>query len=82
MTDDETGEPLAQRKDDTQEALPTRLKAYHEETEPILSHYAKDSGCSVKQVNAHQAPDEVWREMARILGLRAAPRTGGLACCF
>eukprot|EP00421_Protoceratium_reticulatum_P066154 CAMPEP_0168424096 /NCGR_PEP_ID=MMETSP0228-20121227/34646_1 /TAXON_ID=133427 /ORGANISM="Protoceratium reticulatum, Strain CCCM 535 (=CCMP 1889)" /LENGTH=186 /DNA_ID=CAMNT_0008438075 /DNA_START=18 /DNA_END=575 /DNA_ORIENTATION=- len=31
MKDDETGEPLMQRPDDTREALPKRLEAYHEE---------------------------------------------------
>lgn len=32
MLDDETGEPLMQRADDTEEALTKRLKSYHEQT--------------------------------------------------
>merc|ERR1719380_523163 len=39
MKDDETGEPLMQRGDDTAEALVNRLKAYHDEPEPILERY-------------------------------------------
>eukprot|EP01006_Ploeotia_vitrea_P013915 TRINITY_DN3655_c0_g1_i1.p1 TRINITY_DN3655_c0_g1~~TRINITY_DN3655_c0_g1_i1.p1 ORF type:complete len:290 (-),score=-4.00 TRINITY_DN3655_c0_g1_i1:17-886(-) len=39
MLDDETGEPLEQRKDDTVEALQSRLKSYYELTLPILDHY-------------------------------------------
>jgi adenylate kinase len=37
--DDLTGEPLMQRKDDTKEALVTRLGAYHKQTTPILDYY-------------------------------------------
>jgi adenylate kinase family enzyme len=39
MLDDETGQPLMQRKDDTEEALKSRLEAYHSQTVPILAHY-------------------------------------------
>uniref|UniRef100_A0A7S0N1U9 adenylate kinase n=1 Tax=Pyramimonas obovata TaxID=1411642 RepID=A0A7S0N1U9_9CHLO len=37
--DDVTGEPLMQRKDDNAETLKTRMKAYHAQTRPVLSHY-------------------------------------------
>ncbi|CAD7976859.1 unnamed protein product [Amoebophrya sp. A25] len=43
MRDDETGEPLYQRPDDTKAALPKRLEAYHKETAPILDHYKAKS---------------------------------------
>ena len=41
MLDDETGEPLMQRADDTEEALAKRLEhyGYHAQTVPILEHY-------------------------------------------
>jgi len=39
MLDDQTGEPLMQRADDTKEALKSRLEGYHRETMPILGHY-------------------------------------------
>jgi adenylate kinase len=52
MLDDQTGEPLMQRADDTAEALKTRLKGYHESTVPILAHYEKVSTDVVK-INAN-----------------------------
>jgi len=39
MLDDETGEPLMQRLDDTKETLKKRLEIYHRETELVLDHY-------------------------------------------
>merc|ERR1712178_310143 len=48
MTDDITGEPLMQRADDTLEALPKRLQAYHSETEVILDHYSSCADCAVR----------------------------------
>jgi adenylate kinase len=58
MKDDETGEPLMQRADDTEEALAKRLKGYHEQTVPILEHY-QPQGIVVK-VNANQDMDTIW----------------------
>jgi adenylate kinase len=56
MLDDETGEPLMRRADDTEEALAKRLQGYHAETMPILSHYAK----IVHQVPGDRDTVEVW----------------------
>ena len=39
MKDDETGEALMQRPDDTAEALVKRMASYHGETVPVLEHY-------------------------------------------
>ena len=64
MLDDETGEPLMQRKDDTAEALKKRLKEYHEKTTPIIAHYAPGGG--VTTLNANQAPSKVWAEIEAI----------------
>lgn len=57
MLDDETGEPLYQRGDDTKEALKARMDAYHEQTIPLLDHYRPknivkevDGGMPIKQV--------------------------------
>lgn len=55
--DDETGEPLIQRPDDNAEALKTRLKAYHEQTSPILGYYAKKN--VLLTVDAMQKMDAV-----------------------
>ena len=40
MNDDETGEPLMQRPDDTAAALVPRLKEFHGQTVPLLGHYS------------------------------------------
>lgn len=61
MQDDETGEALMQRPDDTASALVKRLKGYHGETVPILDHY-KPNGI-VSKVNANQGMDGVWSEV-------------------
>ena len=37
--DDETGEPLVQREDDTPEIIRHRLEVYHRLTEPVLAVY-------------------------------------------
>jgi len=61
MLDDETGEPLMQRSDDTEEALKKRLEGYHAQTVPILSHY-EPTGV-VSRVNANQDMDTIWSEI-------------------
>merc|ERR1711904_82389 len=62
MKDDETGEILMQRPDDTAEALVKRLQAYHNETEPILARYKK---CAYK-VNANHAMEKVSVDLDNI----------------
>merc|ERR1711879_717044 len=62
MKDDETGEPLMQRPDDTATALKQRLTSYHAETVPVLNHY-KPAGI-VTTANANQAMDKVWGEIS------------------
>jgi len=65
MLDDETGEPLMQRADDTEEALTKRLQGYHEQTVPILDHY--EPAGVVSRLNANIAPDEVWTSIDKVL---------------
>mmetsp|Transcript_22873 Transcript_22873/g.71806 ORF Transcript_22873/g.71806 Transcript_22873/m.71806 type:complete len:355 (-) Transcript_22873:530-1594(-) len=67
MKDDETGEPLMQRKDDTEQALKSRLEGYHTQTVPILAHYA----AVVHKVDADNAPDKVWISIAAALNIDA-----------
>lgn len=70
MKDDETGEPLMQRPDDTATALAKRLKGYHNDTVPILTHY-KPKGIT-KTVNANQGMEGVWKE---VLGSLERPKS-------
>ena len=58
MLDDETGEPLMQRADDTEEALAKRLEGYHAQTVPILAHY-EPTGV-VNRIDANTDPKKVW----------------------
>ena len=58
MLDDETGEPLMQRANDTEEALSKRLESYHAQTVPILDHYSPAG--VVTKVDANQKPEVVW----------------------
>lgn len=37
--DDETGEPLTQRKDDEEATVRKRLQVYHEQTSPLINYY-------------------------------------------
>jgi len=66
MKDDETGEALMQRPDDTSEALKKRLQGYHQETVPILDHYSNFKG-TVKSVNANQSMEDVWKQIEVLL---------------
>jgi len=61
MKDDQTGEALMQRPDDTSSALVNRLKEYHGMTKPILKHYSPNGVC--EGVNANQNMDTVWGEI-------------------
>lgn len=63
MLDDETGEPLYQRPDDTEQALVKRLKSFHAETQPVLRHYSS----VVKKVNGNQAMVDVEKDVLKAL---------------
>lgn len=66
MFDDETGEQLEQRSDDTKEALVTRLEAYHSQTKPILAHYSP----VVAKIDAAKDMSEVWTAIEAVLPTR------------
>ncbi len=60
------GGTLEQRKDDTLEALSTRLDAYYASTEPVIEFY-KEKGL-VKTINADQNPEKVFADIKIGLG--------------
>eukprot|EP00933_Yihiella_yeosuensis_P081255 TRINITY_DN94833_c0_g1_i1.p1 TRINITY_DN94833_c0_g1~~TRINITY_DN94833_c0_g1_i1.p1 ORF type:complete len:310 (+),score=52.51 TRINITY_DN94833_c0_g1_i1:105-1034(+) len=70
MRDDETGEPLMQRADDTKEALEARLGLYHKETIPILSHYSTTG--KVRKVDVNCKPEEMWNVFEPIVSFYKA----------
>eukprot|EP01062_Namystynia_karyoxenos_P040175 TRINITY_DN292_c0_g3_i1.p1 TRINITY_DN292_c0_g3~~TRINITY_DN292_c0_g3_i1.p1 ORF type:complete len:736 (+),score=230.49 TRINITY_DN292_c0_g3_i1:100-2208(+) len=71
MLDDETGEPLEQRGDDTKEALAKRLANYHAQSVPVLRHYEGQQQGLVLRIDADAPPPEVWARVAAELGLEA-----------
>jgi adenylate kinase len=63
MKDDETGEDLYQRGDDTKEALAKRLEGYHGQTVPILAHY--EANDLLVKVDANRDPKLVSEEIIK-----------------
>ena len=61
--DDETGERLEQRSDDTKETLVTRLATYHKQTAPVIAHYKK----TVAPVKADNSVDNVWTTIKAVM---------------
>lgn len=57
---------VVQRKDDTEEAVRTRLSAYHAQTAPIIPFY--EAKGLVKTVDGVGAPDDVTARILAVLG--------------
>ena len=60
---DEDGLPLHMRDDDKPEAIKKRLGIYHEQTEPVLSHYED----KLIRINGNQSIDAVFEEIKQQL---------------
>src|SRR5919107_1049148 len=63
---DEDPGPFVQRDDDTEEAIRTRLKTYHEQTEPLKDYY-EEQGILVT-VDASKDIDEVTKDVLEAVG--------------
>jgi len=63
--DDVTGEPLIQRKDDTEEVLKKRLASYHSQTTPVVGYYKKQG--ILTTFDATAKPDVVYAHLRSIL---------------
>jgi len=63
--DDVTGEPLMQRADDTTAAVGARLKAFREQTAPVLDFYRARG--KLRVVDADRPIDAVWRDVKGII---------------
>lgn len=62
--DDVTGEPLIQRKDDTEPVVRKRLESYHKELNTLVSYYQKKG--LMRRLNAEQSIDQVKSAIKRI----------------
>lgn len=65
MFDDDTGEPLYQRPDDTEEALKSRLDSYYKETLPVLDHYEPLG--KTRRVAVNVMPEEMFGRFKGLL---------------
>merc|ERR1719428_8647 len=59
--DDVTGEPLMQRKDDNEEVLVPRLKAYHAQTSPLAQYYSSQG--LLRTIDANTSLSNVWQRI-------------------
>lgn len=53
------------RVDDNEDTIKSRLKTFHDQTEPVIQHYEKQN--KVKTVNSELAPDAVFNQVKTIL---------------
>ncbi|MHC4461543.1 MAG: adenylate kinase [Planctomycetota bacterium] len=56
---DNDGTRLIQRPDDSPEVVASRLKTYHQQTEPVVDYYKKSNNSTVYDINANKDADEV-----------------------
>lgn len=66
FTDDETGEPLIQRRDDNLTAITKRLEGFRRDTRPVLDFYRQRG--IVETVNAVQSIPAVRNDIVTALG--------------
>lgn len=56
---------LVVRKDDTMEAISTRLKVYHENTAPLINYYTQNG--LIKNIDAMQSPEKTMQEVLQVI---------------
>ncbi|MEG6509794.1 adenylate kinase [Methyloligella sp. 2.7D] len=56
---------FVRRKDDTEEVVRSRLKAYHEQTEPLVAFYKKQG--KLREVDGMADIDQVQEEIGKVL---------------
>lgn len=69
--DDETGEDLIIREDDTEATVRKRLDVYHEQTEPLVSFYqgeAEQGNTQFAKIDGTQAVEVVNAQLSDLLG--------------
>ncbi len=69
--DDETGEELIIRADDTEETVRKRLAIYHEQTMPLVDYYqaeAQAGNTQYHKIDGTQAVETVSQQLAELLG--------------
>ena len=64
--DDETGFPLIQRSDDTEEKVKTRIDLYNNTTAVLIDYYDKEG--ILITIDGTKTPDEVTKDILKALG--------------
>lgn len=69
--DDVSGEPLIQRKDDTEDTIGNRLSVYHKQTEPLVEFYnglnAEGHALNVIRVDGMASVDSIRDQVIAVL---------------
>lgn len=65
---DDCGGELVQRPDDKEDVVRSRLKAYYEQTEPVIGYYRDSGGVQVVQVDGNGSPDDVTASLVESVG--------------
>ncbi|XP_077944047.1 GTP:AMP phosphotransferase AK3, mitochondrial isoform X2 [Gasterosteus aculeatus] len=68
--DDVTGETLVQREDDTPETVTRRLKAYQNQTEPVLEFYRSKG---VLEIFSGTETNKIWPHVEAFLRRKVSP---------
>jgi len=58
---------IVERSDAVPEVIETRLRVYHEETEPVIEHYRKVGVLS--EINGDQSIEDVEKDIAKIFNI-------------
>lgn len=64
--DDETGEPLSKRPDDTPEVFSKRLQSYYKSTAPLLEYFAHEYPEALHSLSGSSS-DELWPQLRDIV---------------
>ncbi len=69
--DDETGEPLLQREDDTEDTVRERLAVYNEQTAPLIEYYnaQESSGLKYVRINGEGDVAAIQGDIGAALGI-------------
>ena len=65
--DDETGEALMQRPDDTEEAIRTRLAVYDAQTAPLIDYYYDAAHPRLARIDALEPIDVVTEQLVKLV---------------
>ena len=74
--DDDTGEPLVQRSDDSEETVRERMREYRQKTKALSRHYRNLSATGVlgySEINANMNVEEVEAAIGKTLGAVGKP---------